>query len=52
MVFHILNRGVARMPVFEKAGDFLALFEREASHCLLKVDDGLPLGDNRRAKET
>jgi putative transposase len=27
MVFHVLNRGVARMQVFEKAGDYQA-FER------------------------
>jgi hypothetical protein len=24
MVFHILNRGVARMPLFEKAADWQA----------------------------
>jgi hypothetical protein len=27
MVFHVVNRGVARMQLFEKAGDFQA-FER------------------------
>ena len=33
MVFHVLNRGVARMQVFEKAGDYEA-FERVLSQTL------------------
>jgi len=33
MVFHVLNRGVARMQVFEKAGDYEA-FERVLSETL------------------
>jgi hypothetical protein len=33
MVFHVLNRGVARMQLFEKAGDYEA-FERVLSETL------------------
>jgi REP element-mobilizing transposase RayT len=33
MVFHVLNRGVARMQLFEKAGDYAA-FERVLSETL------------------
>lgn len=36
MVFHVLNRGVARMPVFEKADDYEA-FERVLSETLQKA---------------
>jgi len=34
MVFHVLNRGVARMQLFEKAGDYQA-FERVLHDTLL-----------------
>jgi putative transposase len=33
MVFHVLNRGVARMQLFEKAGDYEA-FERVMTEAL------------------
>jgi len=36
MVFHVLNRGVARMQVFEKAGDYEA-FERVLAETLLET---------------
>lgn len=36
MVLHVLNRGVTRMPVFEKAGDYEA-FERVLSETLQKA---------------
>ena len=34
-MFHVLNRGVARMQVFEKAGDYEA-FERVLAETLLQ----------------
>jgi len=36
MVFHVLNRGVARMQLFEKAGDYEA-FERVLAETLLET---------------
>ncbi|MCE5266347.1 MAG: transposase [Planctomycetaceae bacterium] len=36
MVFHVLNRGVARMQIFEKAGDYQA-FERVMEETLKEV---------------
>ena len=36
MVFHVLNRGVARMQIFEKAGDYQA-FERVLEETLQEV---------------
>jgi len=41
MVFHVLNRGVARMQVFEKAGDYQA-FERVLKETLEEAP--MPIG--------
>jgi hypothetical protein len=36
MVFHVLNRGIARMQMFEKTGDYEA-FERTLCETLQEV---------------
>jgi putative transposase len=43
MVFHILNRAVARMPLFEKAADYHAFGRRRAGNARPIADADLCL---------